>query len=448
MEIIKKKCDNEELFKIVYSLLSEYNSNYDECYDFMYLLIPECDNILKNNNYFKQVFRLLCLTDVNSKKVGKIIDILYRKYANNFNQAYEEETSENKKQILMFMEKTNSLYFREFQSLHENPNVININLSNKYNDLFKNNVSEIKKEKPNNIENSTEENNNIKYNNLNNNKSNNSSSNLNNKNNLIYNENNKISNNINNTINTNVNGNNIISINNSHNNNIIITNKLPEESIPNDIKMSIQNNSLEQYLSYIKEHKSYIPEFILLLSNKKYTDDKSVLTLLNFTKAIINSKNYTIDLNPYIILMIKQLIYILTSHKNNEKILELIKKIFSEIPLYLAPDKYLISIAKYLTLDTDSIILETLLLGLQNFIIGLKNRKNNDNIIALEKLLDYFIFEVFNLLKHQNSEIRKRAVYCCVEISVVIGKKFEPFLLKIPKAQQNLIKLFIKKRNG
>jgi hypothetical protein len=245
-----------------------------------------------------------------------------------------------------------------------------------------------------------------------------------------------------------VNGNNIISINNSHNNNIIITNKLPEDSVPNDIKMSIQNNSLEQYLLFIEEHRSYIPEFILLLSNKKYNDDKSIITLLTFTKEIITSNNYSIDLNPCINLIIKQLVYILTSHKNNEKIIELIKKILSEIPLYLTPDKYLISIAKYLTLDTEPIILEALLLGLQNFIIASKNKKNNENIVQLEQLLNYFISDVFNLLKHQNSEIRKRAVYCCVEISVVLGKKFEPFLMKIPKAQQNLIKLFIKKRNG
>lgn len=452
LEIIKKKCDNEELFKIVYSLMSEYNSNYDNCYDFMYLLIPECDNILNNNNYFKQVFRLLCLTDKNSKKVGKIIDILYRKYTNNFNQAYEEETNENKKQILMFMEKTNSLYFREFQSAHENPNIININFNNKYNDLFKNNnnISEIKKEKANNeIENLNKEN--IKNNN--NNKNSNLPSNLSNKNNLIYNQNNKINNNISNTINTNVNGNNIISINNSHNNNIIITNKLPDDTIPNDIKVSIQNNSLDQYMLYIEEHKSYIPEFILLLSNKKYSDEKSTITLLNFTKAILNSKNFSIDLNPCINLMVKQLIYILTSHKDNELIMELIKNILTDMPIYLTPEKYLSSMAKYLTMDNESIVLEILLSSLQDFIINSKNKKinkndNNNEIIPLEKLLDYFIFEVFNLLKHQNSEIRKRAVYCCVEINVAIGKKFEPFLVKLTKAQQNLIKLFIKKRNG
>ena len=96
----------------------------------MYLLIPSCDNILKNINYFKQVFRLICLTDVSSKKVGKIIDILYRNYRNNFNQAFNEESPNNRQQILIFMEKLNSLYFREFKSNFENNLIQNKSINN------------------------------------------------------------------------------------------------------------------------------------------------------------------------------------------------------------------------------------------------------------------------------------------------------------------------------
>ena len=457
LEIIKKKCDNEELFKSVYSLLSEYNSNYDICYDFMYLLIPECGNILNNNNYFKQVFRLICLTDTNSRKVGKIIDILYRKYSNNFNQAYEEEIPEYKNKILMFMEKTNSLYYREFKSAHENISNINPNLNNKFNDKnnsininnnTKSNTSQIKENKidSNEIDNINKESSNNKVNSLNN-KRGNLSNNISYKNNIIYNQTNK--NNIS-TINTNLSGNNIISINNSNNNNIIITNKLPDDSIPNDIKLSIQNNNLEQYILYMEEHKSYIPEFILLLSNKKYNDDKSTFTLLNFTKNLCNSNNFFIDLNACINLMVKQLIYILTSHKNNEKIIELIKNILTDMITNLNADKTLSSMAKFLNIDNDSIILETVLVSIQNYIINNKNRKKNkkDNSekMNFETLLNCFINEVFNLLKHQNSEIRKRAVYCCVEINLAIGKEFENYLEKIPKTQQNLIRLYLKKR--
>ena len=202
----------------------------------------------------------------------------------------------------------------------------------------------------------------------------------------------------------------------------------------------------------MEEHKSYIPEFILLLSNKKYNDENSVTTLLNFTKNLLSSNNFSIDLNACINLMVKQLIYILTSHKNNEKIIELIKNILSNMPLYLNADKTLSSIAKFLNIDNESIVLETLLISIQNFIINNKSKKklkveNNDNK-NLENLLNCFINEVFNLLKHQNSEIRKRAVYCSVEIHLVMGKEFENYLGKIPKNQQNLIKLYLKKRTG
>ena len=458
LEIMKKKCDNEELFKSVYSLLGEYNSNYDNCYEFIYLLMPECDKILNNNNYFKQVFRLICLTDINSKKVGKIIDILYRKYANNFNQAYDEETPENKKQILGFMEKSNSLYYREFKSLHEGNNANNVqkNKINEKKEQINNKISQNKIDNNVKIENVNKDIlNNNKYSSLINNyispKNNNinSQNNMNSKTNIILNQNNK-NNNIN-TISTNLTGSNIISINNSNNNNIIITNKLPEESIPNEIKISIQNNSLEQYLLYMEEHKSYVPEFFLLLSDKKYNDEKSSNTLLHFVKALLNSDKFSIDLNPCVNLIVKQLINLLSLHKNNNEIIELIKKIISEMPIYLNPEKSLSSISKFLNMDNDCNIIETLLLSLENYIINLKNKKksnsNNDNV-PFVNLLDYFITEVFDLLKHQNSEIRKRAVYCCVEIHLLIGKEFEPFLNKIPSAQQNLIKLFIKKRMG
>ena len=457
LEIMKKKCDNEELFKSVYSLLGEYNSNYDNCYEFIYLLMPECDNILNNNNYFKQVFRLICLTDINSKKVGKIIDILYRKYSNNFNQAYDEETPENKNQILRFMEKSNSLYYREFKSLHEGNNTKEVQ-NNKINEKEKNNnkISQNKIDNSIKSENANKDIlNNNKYSSLINNYINpknnntNSQSNMNSKTNIILNQNNK-NNNIN-TISTNLTGSNIISINNSNNNNIIITNKLPEESIPNEIKLSIQNNSLEQYLLYMEEHKSYVPEFFLLLSDKKYNDVKSSNTLLHFVKALLNSDKFSIDLNPCVNLIVKQLINLLSLNKNNNEIIDLIKTILSELPIYLNSEKSLSSISKFLTMDNDCNIIETLLLSIENYIINLKNKKksnsNNDNVPFIN-LLDYFITEVFDLLKHQNSEIRKRAVYCCVEIHLLIGKEFEPFLNKIPSAQQNLIKLFIKKRMG
>ena len=463
LEIIKKKCDNEELFQSVYSLLGEYNTNYDDCYEFMFLLIPSCDKILKNINYFKQVFRLICLTDVNSKKVGKIIDILYRNYRDNFNQAFDEESPNNKKQILMFMEKLNSFYFREFKSCHENNismsttdnnktnnDSINTNNNNQISSSILQNKKNMEKIESGNInyikENLSNKNSdaNINYENTN------KSKNENNKgNNIIYNQNTKNNNDIN-TINTNLNGNNIISINNSNNNNIIITNKLPDDIAPNEIKTAIKNNDLEQYLLYMRKHKSYIPEFILLLSNKKYLDQKYVLTLLNFTRNILTNTDFSIDLDTCINLILKQILFIFNSHKKNQKIEDLIKNILSDMPIYLNAQKCLSSMAKYLTSETDVSFLDILILSLENFVKNYKDKMEsiNKEIKPLKDLLDFFIMEIFNLLKHQNSEIRKRALFCCLEIYGVIGKEFEPFIAKIPNAQQNLIKLYIKKRIG
>ena len=462
LEIIKKKCDNEELFQSVYSLLSDYNSNYDDCYEFMILLIPSCDKILKNINYFKQVFRLICLTDINSKKVGKIIDILYRNYRDNFNQAFDEELPNNKQQILMFMEKLNSFYFREFKSNHEKNNSMNITDNNKINNesIITNNnqisssimqpKKKIEKIESGNInynkENFSNKNSDININFENSIKSNSESHKSNN---IIYNQNTKNNNDIN-TINTNLNGNNIISINNSNNNNIIITNKIQDDFIPNEIKTAIKNNDIEQYLLYIRKHKSYIPDFILLLSNKKYSEQKHIIILLNFLKNILNNTDFSIDLDTCINLILKQIKLILNTFKNNQKIEELIKNILSDMPIYLNSEKCLSSMAKYLTSDTDVQFLDILILSLEDFVKNYKNKKEGINIEMkpLQDLLNFFINEIFNLLKHQNSEIRKRALFCCLEVYTVIGKEFETFMAKIPNAQQNLIKLYIKKRIG
>ena len=454
LEIIKKKCDNEELFQSVYSLLGEYNTNYDDCYEFLYLLIPSCDNILKNINYFKQVFRLICLTDPNSKKVGKIIDILYRNYRDNFDRAFNEESPNNQKTILMFMEKLNSLYFREFKFSHENSIVKSISNNN---DIESTNLNShqisssiIKPTESGNIS-FTKETINSKNNedNINRVDSNNLKSDDDKRNNIIFNQNTKNDNHIN-TINTNLNGNNIISINNSNNNNIIITNKLPDDYIPNEIKTAIKNNDLEQYMLYIQKHKSYIPEFVLLLSNKNYSNQKNTLTLLNFTQNILTNSDFCIDLNTCISLLLKQMIYIYNSHKNNNKIEELINNILSEMPLYLNSEKCLTSMAKYLSSNNDIQVLEIFILSIENFAKNYRKKTEgvNKKLIPLQNLLDFFIFEVFDLLKHQNNEIRKRALYCCLEIYTVVGKEFDPLVGKLPNAQQNLIRLYMKKRSG
>ena len=120
------------------------------------------------------------------------------------------------------------------------------------------------------------------------------------------------------------------------------------------------------------------------------------------------------------------------------------------MPIFLNSEKCLTSMAKYLTTETDDHTLELLILSLEKFCLNYNTKVNNTNKEkeSLPNLLNYFISEIFNLLKHQNSEIRKRALFCCVEIYTVIGKEFDNFVSKLPNAQQNLIRLYIKKKLG
>ena len=110
-------------------------------------------------------------------------------------------------------------------------------------------------------------------------------------------------------------------------------------------------------------------------------------------------------------------------------------------PLKLNTEKYFKTISQYLNMRNDPILLELLLLSIKNFILN--NKTQN-----LEKLIPYFIEEVINLINHQVKEVKEQAVYCCVEIIMVIGHKFDVYLNMLPNNQKNLINFFIKKRTG
>ena len=110
-------------------------------------------------------------------------------------------------------------------------------------------------------------------------------------------------------------------------------------------------------------------------------------------------------------------------------------------PSKLNTEKFFKTISQYLNMRNDSLLLECLLLSIKYFIIN--NKTQN-----LEKLLPYFIEEVINLINHQTKEVKEQAVFCCVEIIMVIGHKFDVYFDMLPKNQQNLINFFIKKRTG
>ena len=368
-EVMRRKINNEELIKILFSLIKEkenenllesnnYNDyDYETLYDWITLLVPSCGNIFNNLNNFKKYFKKISFVDINSVKIKHLIDILYKLYSDNFILAYNEENEINQNKILSLMEKNNSIYYQEL-------------------------VNKIR----------------------------NKSTNKN-------------------------------SVNNSFINNVT-RDAGDYEEVPEEIISYLENGDIDSFKIYLENHKNLVPSFLLLLSDSRYNEKKYVLNLINFTYSLISSVDIFIsDLEQCIELFINQIIHLLLTNKKNNIIVQTSKEILMIAPLKLNIEKFFKAISQYLNMRSDPILLETLLMSIKNFIINKKTQN-------LENLLPYFIEEVISFINHPVKEVKEQAVYCCVEIIMVLGHKFDTYFDKIPKNQQNLINLFIKKRTG
>ena len=209
--------------------------------------------------------------------------------------------------------------------------------------------------------------------------------------------------------------------------------------IPDEIKIYVSNENIKGFIDFLDNNKSYIPNCLMLLSNEKISNNfKFIKNLLNFIFTIIALQT---NLNKEIIqtmeILISNLIKCYLQYIDNTKIVDIIKEIFNILPQRTNSDKYYKIISKYLNLKANENLLETILICLQN---NISNEKEQN----LESKLPIFIQSVFNMLNHDNNEIRKYAVYCCLEIYKIIGDKFDIYLDLLPKNQQNLINNFIR----
>ena len=118
----------------------------------------------------------------------------------------------------------------------------------------------------------------------------------------------------------------------------------------------------------------------------------------------------------------------------------MVKEILNILPNKINSEKYYKTIAKYLDNKNNVILLQTLLMCIKTNVM-------NDKSKNLEKQLPHFINKILDLLNHPVNDIKNYAIYCCVEIYMVLGHKFDIYLELLPKKQQNLINLFIKKKN-
>jgi len=205
----------------------------------------------------------------------------------------------------------------------------------------------------------------------------------------------------------------------------------------------IESNDITGFKSYLENNKNLIPSFLLLLSDNEYTEIKYIENLINFTYALISSSDdiFIPELDKCIELFINQVIHILLTNLKNENIVKISNDILIMTPMKLNSEKFFKTISQYLTSKNDEILLKTLLHSIKNFILDNKTKN-------LEKVLPYFSENLLGLINHTSKEIKEEAVYCCVEIIMVVGYKFDKYLELLPKNQQNLINFFIKKRTG
>ena len=350
LEIIRRKCNIEYIYNSIISLIVKNIDNVelnDICYEYLSLLINQNKTFLEDGKYYKKTFCLLLNAKIESKKIDKLIQILYDNYKNNFISIYKN--LKNKQKINAILEINN------IQILQE--------LNKKFSTSSKQNAIQ--------------------------------------------------------------------------NNNFI--NEIPEEVI-----ICLETGDLNSFITYINKNENYIPNFLMLLSDNNYINNsKYMKNCLNFIYSLIDSNKYKKILSQVLETLINQVIHFLLLDPENQIFINLTKDILVTLPLKkINNEKYFKTISKYLDLNSNQILIRILLGSIKNFV---KTDKNNRDI---ENYLEYFIEGVLKLLNHPMSEIRKIAVYCCVEIYLVVGNDFEKYMQDIPKSQQNLINLFVKKRTG
>ena len=221
------------------------------------------------------------------------------------------------------------------------------------------------------------------------------------------------------------------------NKNNINTNIDNNSSIMDEIKIYISNCNLEAFINILENNKTYITKCFLLLTDDKIPNLKFIKNLLNLIFNIIAIQtNLNKEITQNLEILISQLIKCFLQQINNSSITDIIKEILNILPSRTNSDKYYKIISKYLNLKNNEILLETILICIKNNII-------NENAQNLEEKLPLFIQSIFNMLNHDLNEIRKYAVYCCIEIYKIIGNKFDIYIDLLPKNHQNLINNFI-----
>ena len=365
LDLIRKKWKIEDIYMGIFNLLEERKKGYNDiCYEYLTLLVIYCGNIFEDINYFRKIIEIICYGDINSKKLGKLIEALSKNNPKNFLQTLKEQNSENQKKIIYFLENNKSGGAPPSKDVKQPP-------SQNQNEINKSNNTTCGKIKR------------------------------------------------------------IINPNKANINNNVIE----------EMKKYLENGNVKSFLDFLENNKSYLPHFLMLLTDEKFLNLKISKNFVNFIYSLISLPNNLYDeISQNMELLIDQLIHFLLININNSIIVDMVKEILNILPNKINSEKYYKTIAKYLDNKNNVILLQTLLMCIKTNVM-------NDKSKNLEKQLPHFINKILDLLNHPVNDIKNYAIYCCVEIYMVLGQKFDIYLELLPKKQQNLINLFIKKKN-
>jgi hypothetical protein len=202
-----------------------------------------------------------------------------------------------------------------------------------------------------------------------------------------------------------------------------------------DLLKIAYENKLTVFVDYLNSDPySNTENFLLALNRVKY---EQVFFILNHIYLILDSEEHKYLFGDNLGLFINRVIFLLDKFYTEYS--QQINEIINLIPVKLDKEMYLQLLPKYITSRQSPHIVQILLLSIKNVI----NRIEQENLLLL---LPSFIETVFNTLSHSISDVRKYAVYCIVDLYLILGKDFDSYLNELNTSQKNLINIYVKKK--
>lgn len=202
-----------------------------------------------------------------------------------------------------------------------------------------------------------------------------------------------------------------------------------------DVLKIAYETKLTSFVDYLhSDPNSNTENFLLALNKIKY---EQVFFILNHIYFILDSEEHKNLFADNFSMFINRIIYLLDKFYSEYS--EQIKEIINLIPAKLDKEIFLQLIPKYITNRQSPHIVQILLLSINSVI----HQIDQENLLLL---LPSFIETVFNTLNHHISDVRKYAVYCIVDLYLILGKDFDGYLNELNASQRNLINIYVRKK--